>query len=85
MGEVKDKSLCIFCGKPATTRDHIPPKGIFPDPMPSDLITVPACESCNSNTKLDDEYFQWLITTGSGENKQTHQLIKDRIERIDTG
>ncbi len=79
MGKAKNQNICIFCGASATTRDHVPPKGIFPDPKPSDLVTVPACKSCNSKTKLDDEYFRWLVATGSGEDEQAHKLIKERI------
>jgi len=79
MGKQKEKSVCVFCGDPATTRDHVPPKGVFPDPKPSDLITVPACDSCNSDTKLDDEYFRWLVATGSGGNEDAFKLIKNRI------
>lgn len=48
---------CAFCPKPATTRDHIPPAGMFAEPRPSNLITVPACQVCNHGTHLDDEYF----------------------------
>lgn len=79
MFQKKDKGTCVFCGNPATTRDHVPPKGVFPDPKPSDLITVPACDSCNSNTKLDDEYFRWLVATGSEDSEHALKLIKDRI------
>ena len=79
MGKAKNQKICVFCGGSAKTRDHVPPKGIFPDPKPTDLITVPACASCNSKTKLDDEYFRWLVATGSGVDKRAHELIKDRI------
>ena len=48
-------------------------------PKPSDLITVPACDSCNSKTKLNDEYFRWLVVTGSVEDEHAQKLIKDRI------
>lgn len=79
MSKAKNNSICVFCGRSATTRDHVPPKGIFPDPKPSDLITVPACDLCNSKTKLDDEYFRWLVATASGADEQAHQLIKNRV------
>jgi len=44
----------------STSDDHIPPKTIFGDKKPSDLITVPACEGCNNGCSLDDEYFKQL-------------------------
>lgn len=50
--------LCVFCGiERATTRDHIPPKGIFVRPRPNNLITVPASEKCNGGSSALDERF----------------------------
>lgn len=50
--------LCVYCGaNEATTADHVPPRGLFPKPRPSNLITVPCCETCRSGQSLDDEYF----------------------------
>lgn len=53
---------CAYCGGPhATTRDHVPPKCIFPSPAPSGLVTVRACEACNQGASADDEYFRDVI------------------------
>ena len=56
--------ICVFCGAKATTRDHIPPKGIFPRPLPPNakLITVPACTTCNGSASEDDEIFRNYIS-----------------------
>lgn len=52
-------SLCVLCGKRnATTREHVPPRAIFPKPRPGDLITVPACFNCNNETSKTDESFK---------------------------
>ena len=52
-------SLCVYCREsPATTRDHVPPRCLFPDPKPSDLISVPCCAQCNGGFSMDDEYFR---------------------------
>lgn len=66
---------CVICDKnPATTSDHIPPKGVFPRPRPSDLITIPACVECNKITQNLDEEFRVFInmfvgkTTPQAEN-----------------
>jgi hypothetical protein len=53
---------CAYCGAPATTRDHIPPKKLFPQPWTDDLITVPACGTCNNCSSSDDEHFIWMMT-----------------------
>lgn len=54
---------CIYCGSGEDlTRDHIPPKTLFPKPRPSNLITVPCCKNCNGSFSLDDEYFQIMLS-----------------------
>ena len=58
-GKKKKKGLCIYCGKiKEITKDHVPPKGFFPEPRPSDLITVPSCVKCNKDTEKDEDYFR---------------------------
>jgi hypothetical protein len=58
---------CAICAKPCetTTRDHVPPKGVFGKPLPDNLITVPACPQCNRDASADDEYFRLLATEWS--------------------
>jgi len=71
--------LCCFCGNPALTMDHIPPNGIFPDPKPHNLITVPACASCNQESSLDDEYFRFVVATANSERPPANKIITQRI------
>lgn len=53
---------CIYCGKEDNlTKDHIPPKCLFPDQKPEKLITVPCCNSCNRRFSKDDEYFRDMV------------------------
>jgi hypothetical protein len=57
------KGECVLCGrKRQVTREHTLPKCIFPEPRPSNLITVPACRKCNSASSKDDEYFRLMLT-----------------------
>lgn len=72
-------SECYLCGAPATTRDHIPPRGMFPQPRPLDLITVPSCEKCNNTCSRDDEYFRTVVAAISGDSPQSLRLLKQRI------
>ena len=56
------KIKCYICGKGgADSKDHIPPKGIFPKDLRGklrgNLITVPAHSECNNSFKLDDANF----------------------------
>lgn len=56
------KQICIYCQTAnADTRDHVPPKSLFPQPYPDNLITVPACKACNESTQEDDEDFRTYI------------------------
>jgi hypothetical protein len=56
------KTTCTYCNKLANTKDHIPPKGLFPKPRPSSLITVPTCSSCNNSYSKDDEYLRDVLS-----------------------
>jgi hypothetical protein len=56
------KPECVYCGSTENlTKDHIPPKNLFAKPRPTNLITVPSCESCNASFQMDDEYLQMVL------------------------
>jgi hypothetical protein len=77
---IKNYKLCVFCGeKPASTMDHVPPDCLFPEPKPSNLITVPACKNCNLGSSKDDEYFRAIITVADGNNEIAAQLVTQKI------
>jgi len=58
------KQPCIYCGeREGSHRDHAPPKCFFPEPRPSNLITVPACLVCNGKYGKDDDQVRNLITS----------------------
>ena len=57
----RSKPTCIYCGtREGTTKDHVPPKNLFPIPRPN-LVTVPCCDQCRQGQSLDDEYFVRMI------------------------
>ena len=58
---------CYLCGATQDlTRDHVPPANLFPEPRPSDLITVPCCRNCNQGYSLDDEAMRvWLAAAAN--------------------
>lgn len=51
---------CYHCGQPAVTREHVPPKCLFPEKSDKDyrvnLITVPSCDLHNSVKSGDDQF-----------------------------
>lgn len=56
-----DATKCVYCGGPAGTNDHAPPKCFLRKPLPSNLITVPACTECNSGFSADENLVRNLI------------------------
>jgi hypothetical protein len=58
----EEQSLCVYCGiVPATTMDHVVPKCLFVPPLPSDMVTVPACKGCNQKKALNDPFLRDLL------------------------
>jgi hypothetical protein len=66
---------CVFCGNPAASGDHVPPKGIFVEPLHNiNLEKVPACLSCNNGTSKEDFLFQ--INLALLVNNQTPEAVQ---------
>ena len=80
--KAQQTQLCAICGaRRATTRDHIPPKGIFPKPRPNDLITVPACAACNNSTSSLDESFKVFVGFAAGHGPDGEVLFREQTVR----
>ena len=59
----RNSSVCVLCTTArSTTVDHIPARLLF-DRLPSNLITVPACESCNKAAQHDDECLRAFLVS----------------------
>ena len=76
------RTLCYVCGVPLTsenrTRDHVPPKGIFPRPLPEKLITVPCCRNCNQVQSKDEDFFRLIATLGVDRTPEAEALYEQR-------
>lgn len=65
-----DFLTCYACALPATSREHAPPRALFPEAkdltpgldLRRNLISVPSCDAHNSQTSKDDEYLMWLLS-----------------------
>lgn len=74
--------ICVICGiRPVTSRDHIPPRSIFPKPPPGDLITVPACDNCNNMSSGLDEEFKVAIGIQAGHGEEGERLFFDQTRK----
>ena len=71
---------CYLCGRQnPETRDHIPPRGFFPPPRPSDLITVPCCNACNAAFSPEDEYFRLVLSSLIGRSPAGDMVWEERV------
>lgn len=76
----KMKRLCYLCAKPgADTKDHIPPRDIFPENPSGQLITVPAHYDCNHSFHKEDELFRNLIAVASTRTPEGYRAWKKQV------
>ena len=76
------ETKCIFCGKTATTKEHIPAKHLFKGKPDKDLITVPSCEECNKGFQKDEEFFrQFWATYFIDRSPHAKNLSENEISR----
>ncbi|MBK6957784.1 MAG: hypothetical protein IPH22_04760 [Nitrosomonas sp.] len=75
--------ICAICGlNEAITRDHVPPKSIFPKPRPENLITVPACSDCNNGASdLDDLFKVYLSMHAASGSDIARRLFTEKTAR----
>ena len=72
---------CYFCGgrRPATTREHMPPKSLFNNSHRPDKLIMPACADCNRSTSTADLtasiVSRWNYHSTSQEDHDHHKLI----------
>ena len=57
--------LCVYCGSEADTNDHAPPRCLLRRPLPSNLMTLPACRKCNSGFSFDESVVKTTIALTS--------------------
>lgn len=55
--KAKRPDVCLYCGGPGLTRDHVVPLCFLEEPLPSNLLTVRSCYQCNSSYGFDEQYF----------------------------
>lgn len=78
----RERTSCYLCGVALddrnTTRDHVPPKGLFPRPFIDEPIIVPCCSSCNGGKSRDEEFFRLVSTLGIHATPETEALYEQR-------
>jgi hypothetical protein len=80
---------CYACSAPATTREHVPPRCLFPETkdlpegldLRRNLLTVPSCELHNTGKSPDDEYFLWVVCCSLTTNKVGQRQLYTKLLR----
>lgn len=70
---------CCYCGAPATTRDHVPTRKLFPRPRPTDLITVPSCDPCNNRLFPEEEYFIHVLISCREADTPVARTLREQL------
>jgi len=88
---VIQKNICYWCGKEANSKEHVPPKCLFPedkDIFPvygksyrKNLITVPSCTKHNTEKSGDDEYLMTCISSIVGNNELAYIHTATKVKR----
>lgn len=79
-----NNDTCYMCSEPATSREHVPPRCLFPEVAESgvdlrrQLITVPSCDLHNTRKAVDDEFLMVSLAGILGNNSigYSHRLGK---------
>lgn len=90
---MKKDERCYWCGNSATSREHVPPRCLFPamkdieeiydKSFRSKLISVPSCDEHNIEKSHEDEYLMACLSGRVGNNgvAYIHNATKVRRSR----
>jgi len=76
MAQTSSGKNCYFCGAPASSREHVPPKCLFPaqkylqpgENFRDPLVTVPSCPTHNEAKSADDEHLLHMLILNIANN-----------------
>lgn len=85
------EEVCYWCGKLATSREHVPPKCLFPEgkdvkniytqSFRENLITVPSCDEHNMKKSHEDEYLMVCLSGRVGNNGVAYVHNGTKVKR----
>lgn len=82
---MKEKGICYFCGKTAVSKEHVPPRSLYPndDKFRYSLKKVPSCDEHNGKkSSLDNRMFTFLVGTSNNVNKKRElRALRDKTIR----
>ncbi len=75
---------CSYCGGDTGTKDHVPSKVFLDEPYPENISVVPACDKCNQDFSLDEEYIACLVECVKWGSTEVEKIKREKIKRIFT-
>jgi hypothetical protein len=78
------QEFCAYCGiNVANTRDHVIPKCLFTPPLPSNMVTVPVCNSCNLQKSKDEDYLRDTLVCefDASQHSVAQQIFQSKLLR----
>jgi hypothetical protein len=75
---------CVYCGGHANlTKEHVIPQCLYTPPLPSNTVTVGACQVCNNNKSVDDAYLRdYLVSDmASGKSPAAQNIRTSKVMR----
>ena len=78
---------CYMCNREATSREHAPPRNLFPTSKEGgrdfrkSLITVPSCDEHNASKSKDDEFLMVTLAGIVGNNSIGYQHKLTKVDR----
>lgn len=83
--------FCYWCGNFATSKEHVPPKCLFPEEKDikeifnktyrNNLITVPSCDKHNMKKSHEDEYLMACLCGRVGNNSVSYIHNATKVKR----
>lgn len=74
---------CIYCGRLAKTREHVPSKTFLKEPYPENLPTIPACLECNNGFSSDEKYVSCFLDVLKAAVYAGYTCSADTIRRLE--
>jgi len=88
---MKTGEFCYWCGKVATSKEHVPPKCLFPEMKDTNgiydksfrmnLIRVPSCDEHNIDKSHEDEYLMACLSGRVGNNGVAYVHTATKVKR----
>ena len=82
MPENQRYNKCYWCGTDATSKEHVPPKNLFPKGSKKDMITVGSCKTHNEMFSKLDERLRFHLTFVSDSPIAQELFTKKSIKGI---